>query len=147
MQAVDLAELDLFEDQPGLRLAFPVHATTGTVASAAGYFEFEPGAGSCVDDRRRGDQWLARPMFDPVRWVNARPRISVALVTSRPVRADARIASPFTRERWNGQNGKRVPLVSKVQETISALWRRRRDDGKDSLIPGDFLRRLHSWAT
>jgi hypothetical protein len=55
MQAVDLAELDLFEDQPGLRLAFPVHATTGTVASAAGYFEFEPGAGSCVDDRRRGD--------------------------------------------------------------------------------------------
>lgn len=95
MQAVDLAELDLFEDQPGLRLAFPVDATTGTVASAAGYFEFEPGAGSCVDDRRRGDQWLARPMFDPVRWVNARPRISVALVTSRPVRADALIAKPF----------------------------------------------------
>ena len=71
MQAVDLAELDLFEDQPGLRFAFPVHATTGTVASAAVYFEFEPGAGSCVDDRRRGDQWLARPMFAPVRWVNA----------------------------------------------------------------------------
>jgi hypothetical protein len=75
MQAVDLAEPDLFEDQPGLRLAFPVHATTGTVASAAGYFEFEPGAGSCVDDRRRGDQWLARPMFDPVRWVNAEAEV------------------------------------------------------------------------
>lgn len=95
MQAVDLAELHLFEDQPGLRLAFPFDATTGTVASAAGYFEFERGAGSCVDDRRRGDQWLACPMFDPVRWVNARPRISGALVTSRRVRADARIAKPF----------------------------------------------------
>jgi hypothetical protein len=39
-----------FEDQSGLRLAFPVDATTGTVASAAGYFEFEPGAGGCADD-------------------------------------------------------------------------------------------------
>lgn len=44
MQTIDLAALNLLEDAPGLRLAFPVHAAAGAAASAAVYFELDPGA-------------------------------------------------------------------------------------------------------
>jgi len=41
---VDLAQLDLMENFPGLRVQFPCHSCTGTAASAVVYFEVDPGA-------------------------------------------------------------------------------------------------------
>lgn len=43
MQVVKLSELVLRDAAPGKSVAFPLHAGTGTAASAAVYFELEPG--------------------------------------------------------------------------------------------------------
>ena len=43
MQVVSLTDLELRDAGPGKTVAFPLHAGTGTAASAAVYFELEPG--------------------------------------------------------------------------------------------------------
>lgn len=43
MQVVTLTDLELRDAAPGKAVAFPVHAGTGTSASAAVYFVLEPG--------------------------------------------------------------------------------------------------------
>ena len=43
MQAVRLTDAELAREDDGLRVAFPFHAGTGTAASAAVYFELDPG--------------------------------------------------------------------------------------------------------
>lgn len=44
MQVVTLRELELRRTETGQAVAFPIHAGTGSAASAAVYFELEPGA-------------------------------------------------------------------------------------------------------
>src|SRR5262245_3134436 len=44
MNAVDLAQLELMPNFPGLRGQFPFHSGTGTAASAVVYFEIDPGS-------------------------------------------------------------------------------------------------------
>jgi quercetin dioxygenase-like cupin family protein len=44
MNSVDLAQLKLMPNFPGLRVQFPLHSGTGTAASAVVYFEVDPGA-------------------------------------------------------------------------------------------------------
>ena len=44
MKPVDLAQLELMPNFPGLRVQFPFHSGTGTSASAVVYFEVDPGA-------------------------------------------------------------------------------------------------------
>jgi quercetin dioxygenase-like cupin family protein len=48
MHTVDLAALEWLHEAPGLRVAFPIHAATGAAASAAVYFELDPGASAGV---------------------------------------------------------------------------------------------------
>jgi quercetin dioxygenase-like cupin family protein len=43
MHAVDLSQLELMNNFPGLGVTFPVHSGTGSAASAVVYFEVEPG--------------------------------------------------------------------------------------------------------
>ena len=44
MYPIDLSQLELMENFPGLRVTFPIHSGTGTAASAAVYFEVDPGS-------------------------------------------------------------------------------------------------------
>jgi quercetin dioxygenase-like cupin family protein len=44
MNPIDLAQLELMPNFPGLRVQFPIHSGTGTAASAVVYFEIDPGA-------------------------------------------------------------------------------------------------------
>ena len=44
MYPIDLSQLELMQNFPGLRVTFPVHSGTGAAASALVYFEIDPGA-------------------------------------------------------------------------------------------------------
>jgi quercetin dioxygenase-like cupin family protein len=44
MNSVDLSQLELMENFPGLHVQFPIHSGTGTAASAVVYFEVAPGS-------------------------------------------------------------------------------------------------------
>jgi quercetin dioxygenase-like cupin family protein len=44
VNTIDLSQLELIPNFPGLRVQFPFHSGTGTAASAVVYFEVDPGA-------------------------------------------------------------------------------------------------------
>jgi quercetin dioxygenase-like cupin family protein len=44
VNAVDLTELELMPNFPGLKAGFPMHSGTGSAASAVVYFEVDPGS-------------------------------------------------------------------------------------------------------
>ena len=44
MNPIDLSQLELMENFPGLNVQFPIHSGTGAAASAVVYFEVDPGS-------------------------------------------------------------------------------------------------------
>ena len=44
LKPIDLSQLELMENFPGLNVQFPIHSGTGTAASAVVYFEVDPGS-------------------------------------------------------------------------------------------------------